>query len=75
MASTALRILSRMRRDWITVGRKPTGLCGAAIVIACRLHGLDYTTIDIKRVLKTSKDTIRRRIIEFKESPVAELTL
>ena len=26
---TALRLVSRMKRDWISAGRRPAGLCGA----------------------------------------------
>ena len=29
VASTALRLVQRMRRDWIITGRRPSGICGA----------------------------------------------
>lgn len=29
VAVTALRLVSRMKRDWIHHGRRPSGLCGA----------------------------------------------
>ena len=29
VAMTALRLVSRMKRDWIHHGRRPSGLCGA----------------------------------------------
>jgi len=28
-----------MNRSWMTLGRRPNGLCGAAILIAARMHG------------------------------------
>ena len=29
VAMTALRLVARMKRDWIHHGRRPSGLCGA----------------------------------------------
>ena len=29
VAMTALRLVQRMKRDWIHLGRRPSGLCGA----------------------------------------------
>lgn len=29
VSMTALRIVQRMKRDWIHAGRRPSGLCGA----------------------------------------------
>ena len=33
-----------MRKDWIEQGRRPSSLCGAAILIAARFHGFKRTT-------------------------------
>jgi len=41
---TALKLLARMKRDWMCYGRRPTSLCGAAILIAARYHGFKRTT-------------------------------
>jgi transcription factor IIIB subunit 2 len=37
----ALRLVLRMKKDWIHFGRRPSGLCGAALLIASRLHKLN----------------------------------
>lgn len=39
---TALRLLQRMKRDWMHTGRRPSGLCGAGTVlnILCKLCSL-----------------------------------
>lgn len=37
----ALRLVQRMKRDWIDVGRRPTGLCGAALLLAARFHNFN----------------------------------
>jgi len=29
VAMTALRLVQRMKRDWMAQGRRPSGLCGA----------------------------------------------
>ena len=33
VASTALRLVQRMSRDWIQIGRRPAGICGAGFGI------------------------------------------
>ncbi len=30
VAMTALRLVARMKRDWMQVGRRPAGICGAS---------------------------------------------
>ena len=39
VSMTALRLVARMKRDWIHHGRRPAGLCGAGtvlyVVLAC----------------------------------------
>ena len=37
--NTALRLVKSMKRDWMQTGRRPSGICGAAIFIACHIHG------------------------------------
>lgn len=44
---TALRIITSMKRDWMQTGRKPSGLCGAALYISGHSHGLNYSKSDI----------------------------
>ena len=40
VANTALRLVASMKRDWIQTGRRPSGVCGAAIYIAAHIHGV-----------------------------------
>ena len=44
VTDTANRIVSRMKRDWMVIGRRPAGICGAAFVMAARIHGFKETT-------------------------------
>lgn len=39
VAVTALRLLRSMKGNWIQTGRRPSGLCGAALYIAGHMHG------------------------------------
>lgn len=55
-------------------GRRPNGLCGAAILIAARYHGFKRTTAQIVRVVHVCDETIRRRMDEFKDSAAANMT-
>lgn len=74
VSMTALRLLQRMKRDWMCHGRRPTGLVGAAILIAARYHGFKRTTNQIVQTVHVCDETIRKRLVEFKQTPVAKLT-
>lgn len=74
VSMTALRLLQRMKRDWMCHGRRPTGLVGAAILIAARYHGFKRTTNQIVQTVHVCDETIRKRIVEFKQTSVAKLT-
>ncbi len=41
IANTALHLISSMKRDWMQTGRRPSGVCGAALFIAAHIHGLE----------------------------------
>ena len=74
VAMTANRIVQRMRRDWMSSGRRPTGLCGAAILISARYHGFKRSTQQVLQVVRVCNDTIRKRLEEFENTLVASLT-
>lgn len=44
VSKTALTFIKGMKRDWLSYGRRPSGLCGAAILIAARYHGFKPST-------------------------------
>ena len=39
VSATALQLIKSMKRDWIQTGRRPAGVCGAALLIAAQVHG------------------------------------
>ena len=58
----------------MTVGRRPNGLCGAAILIAAKIHGFRRTPAQIVKAVHACEETIRKRINEFKDTKTAQLT-
>ena len=60
-----------MSRSWMTVGRRPNGLCGAAILIAAKIHGFRRTPAQIVKAVHACEETIRKRINEFKDTKTA----
>lgn len=69
-----MKLLQGMNRDWITAGRRPTGLCGVAILIAANYHGLKRSSQKVCEVVRVCNDTIRKRLEEFEKTHVASLT-
>uniref|UniRef100_A0A1A7YFI6 BRF1 homolog, subunit of RNA polymerase III transcription initiation factor IIIBa n=3 Tax=Iconisemion striatum TaxID=60296 RepID=A0A1A7YFI6_9TELE len=75
VSMTALRLVQRMKRDWIHTGRRPSGLCGAALLVAARLHDFCRTIKEIINVVKVCETTLRKRLIEFEDTPTSHLTI
>eukprot|EP00980_Cylindrotheca_fusiformis_P020049 scaffold7135_cov95-Cylindrotheca_fusiformis.AAC.3 len=75
VALTALRLVGRMKRDWIVAGRRPAGICAAALLIAARAHGFSKHPQDVTRILRVCGLTVTTRVQEFEQTPSASLTL
>jgi len=75
VAMTALRLVSRMKRDWIVAGRRPAGICAAALLIASRAHGFERQHADVTKVLKVCGLTVMTRVKEFQATPSANMSL
>ena len=71
---TALKILQFMKRDWITTGRRPSGLCGACILISAKLHKLNIDINLLADVVHVCPQTIQNKIDEFSLTKVASMT-
>eukprot|EP00871_Galdieria_phlegrea_P003595 jgi/Galph1/4236/GphlegSOOS_G2880.1 len=74
VAMSALRLIARMKRDWIHTGRRPSGLCGAALFVAAKMHGFDRSQKEIVNVVRIGEVTLRKRLLEFEETSSALLT-
>jgi len=68
--STALRLIQFMHREWICVGRRPNGLCGAALLIATYYHGFRISAKEIGDVVRMAAGTIKLRLWELRETPM-----
>uniref|UniRef100_A0A1A8H4T2 Transcription factor IIIB 90 kDa subunit n=1 Tax=Nothobranchius korthausae TaxID=1143690 RepID=A0A1A8H4T2_9TELE len=75
VSMTALRLVQRMKRDWMHMGRRPSGLCGAALLVAARMHKFRRSVKDVIGVVKVCQTTLRKRLTEFEETPTSQLTI
>ncbi|XP_044022713.1 BRF1 RNA polymerase III transcription initiation factor subunit a isoform X2 [Siniperca chuatsi] len=75
VSMTAMRLVQRMKRDWMHTGRRPSGLCGAALLVAARMHDFRRTIKEIIGVVKVCESTLRKRLIEFEDTPTSQLTI
>ncbi|XP_053192205.1 transcription factor IIIB 90 kDa subunit-like [Scomber japonicus] len=75
VSMTAMRLVQRMKRDWMHTGRRPSGLCGAALLVAARMHEFRRTIKEIVGVVKVCESTLRKRLTEFEDTPTSQLTI
>ncbi|XP_061889834.1 transcription factor IIIB 90 kDa subunit-like isoform X2 [Entelurus aequoreus] len=75
VSMTALRLVQRMKRDWMHTGRRPSGLCGAALLVAARMHEFRRTIKEIINVVKVCDTTLKKRLAEFENTPTSLLTI
>ncbi|KAK4431990.1 Transcription factor IIIB subunit [Sesamum alatum] len=75
VSRTALHIVASMKRDWMQTGRKPSGLCGAALYISALSHGLKCSKSEIIKVVHICEATLTKRLIEFENTESGGLTI
>lgn len=66
VAEDAVRLVKRMSRDWMVMGRRPSGICGACLLMAARMHNYRRTVREIVYIVKVTNHTIQNRLSEFK---------
>lgn len=71
----SLRLIGRMKRDWMVVGRRPNNLCGAALLVASRIVGEEKSIYEIAKTVHVCVGTINKRLREFSETESADLTV
>ncbi|RHY31535.1 hypothetical protein DYB32_003398 [Aphanomyces invadans] len=74
VAITALRLVSSMKRDWMETGRRPSGICGAALLIAARSHNVLCTLSEVAEIVSIGENTLKKRLSEFAVTPMGQLT-
>lgn len=75
VAEDAIKIIRRMKRDWMVTGRHPAGLCGACIILAARMNNFRRTVREVVYVSKVANMTISTRIAEFRRTKSASLSV
>lgn len=75
VATDAVRLVQRLDRDWVTKGRRPAGICGAALLLAARMNNFRRSVEEIVQVVKIADTTLKKRLEEFKKTPSGALTL
>ncbi|XP_042064416.1 transcription factor IIIB 60 kDa subunit-like [Salvia splendens] len=75
ISKTALQIVASMKRDWMQSGRKPSGICGAALYISALAHGLNCSKSDVIKTVHICEATLTKRMIEFENTESGGLTI
>ncbi|CCF40167.1 Brf1-like TBP-binding domain-containing protein [Colletotrichum higginsianum] len=75
VAEDAVRLVQRMKQDWIVMGRRPSGICGACLLIAARMHNFRRTTREVVYVVKVTTHTIQERLQEFNVTEASKMTV
>ena len=75
VAEDAVKIVRRMKRDWMVTGRHPAGLCGACIILAARMNNFRRSIREVVFVAKVSDATMLKRVHEFRRTKSASLTV
>jgi transcription factor IIIB 90 kDa subunit len=75
VAETAVRLVRRMSRDWMVMGRRPSGICGACLLMAARLHNFRRTVREVVYIVKVTTQTIQNRLQEFTFTESSHMTV
>lgn len=73
--AAAVRIVQRMDRDWMMLGRKPAGICGSAIILAARMFNYRRTPLEVSFVAKVTTTTLKLRLDEFARLKSAQMRI
>jgi len=75
VAQDAVRLVARMGRDWMHIGRRPAGICGACLLLAARMNNFRRSVAEVIQVVKIADTTLRKRLDEFRDTPSGALTV
>ncbi|KAL3230688.1 Transcription factor IIIB 70 kDa subunit [Nakaseomyces bracarensis] len=71
----AVKLAQRMSNDWMFEGRRPAGIAGACILLACRMNNLRRTHSEIVAVSHVAEETLQQRLNEFKNTKAATMSV
>lgn len=75
VATTAIRVIANMNRDWMLTGRRPAGICGAGLLIAAKMHKFQRTEAQVAHVVRICDATLKKRLNEFEETSASDMTV
>ncbi|KXJ91677.1 hypothetical protein Micbo1qcDRAFT_233105 [Microdochium bolleyi] len=75
VAESAIKLCRRMGRDWMVMGRRPSGICGACLLMAARMWNFRRTVKEVVYVVKVTTATIEQRLDEFNVTESSGLTI
>ncbi|KAK8116668.1 Transcription factor TFIIB [Apiospora kogelbergensis] len=75
VAETATKLCQRMGLDWMVMGRRPSGICGACIAMASQIWGFRRTVREIVYIVKVTMHTIEQRLGEFRILDSSDMTI
>ena len=75
VAEDAARLVQRFDRDWMRTGRRPSGICGACLLLAARMNNYRRSIQEIVQVVKIADTTVRKRLDEFGKTPSRKVTI
>lgn len=75
VAEDAVRLVKRMSRDWMVMGRRPSGICGACLLMAARMHNFRRTVREVVYIVKVTNHTIQNRLAEFKVTESSQMSV
>ncbi|SCU90134.1 LAMI_0E00760g1_1 [Lachancea mirantina] len=71
----AVKLAQRMSKDWMYEGRRPAGIAGACLLLACRMNNLRRTHSEIVAVSHVAEETLQQRLNEFKNTKSGQLSI
>lgn len=71
----AVKLAQRMSKDWIYEGRRPAGIAGACLLLACRMNNIRRTHSEIVAVSHVAEETLQQRLNEFKNTNSGKLSI
>jgi hypothetical protein len=71
----AANLVAGFRRDWMIEGRRPSGICGASLILAARMNNYRRSVAEVVQVVKIADSTIKKRLEEFQTTPAAQMSV
>lgn len=71
----AVKLAQKMSDEWMFEGRRPAGIAGACVLLACRMNNLRRTHSEIVAVSHVAEETLQERLNEFKATRAGKLSV